>query len=68
MSLRERAFQEQEEEKKASWQEMSIQDHMKFYEDQGVPHKGRHEKGGSRQRCGEKEISTRRCWTQKKRD
>lgn len=51
-----KSLQEQEEEKKASWQEMSIQDHMKFYEDQGVPHKDAMKKVAADRGVGKRDI------------
>ena len=34
-----KSLEEQDEEKRKSWQDMSVGDHMKFYEDQGIPRK-----------------------------
>ena len=51
-----KSLQEQEEEKKASWQEMSIQDHMKFYEDQGVSHKDAMKKVAADRGVGKRDI------------
>jgi 16S rRNA (cytidine1402-2'-O)-methyltransferase len=51
-----KSLQQQEEEKKASWQEMSIQDHMKFYEDQGVPHKDAMKKVAADRGVGKRDI------------
>lgn len=34
-----KSLEEQDEEKRKSWQDMSVEDHMKFYEDQGIPRK-----------------------------
>ncbi len=34
-----KSLEEQDEEKRKSWQDMSVEDHMKFYENQGIPRK-----------------------------
>ena len=49
-------FEVSEEEKRLSWQEMSIQDHMKFYEDQGVSHKDAMKKVAADRGVGKREI------------
>ena len=51
-----RSLEQQEEEKRQSWQEMSIQEHMKFYEDAGVPHKEAMKKVAADRGVGKREI------------
>lgn len=51
-----KSLEEQEEEKRLSWQEMSIKDHMKYYEDAGVPHKEAMKKVASDRGVGKREI------------
>jgi 16S rRNA (cytidine1402-2'-O)-methyltransferase len=51
-----KSLDEQDEEKRMSWQEMSIQDHMKFYEDAGIPHKDAMKKVAADRGVGKREI------------
>ena len=51
-----KSLEEQEEEKRKSWQEMSVQEHMKFYEEQGVPHKEAMKKVAADRGVGKREI------------
>jgi 16S rRNA (cytidine1402-2'-O)-methyltransferase len=51
-----KSLQEQDEEKKLSWQEMSIPDHMKFYEEQGIPRKEAMKKVASDRGVGKRDI------------
>ena len=51
-----KSLEEQEEEKRQSWQEMSIQEHMKFYEEQGVDHKTAMKKVAADRGVGKREI------------
>jgi 16S rRNA (cytidine1402-2'-O)-methyltransferase len=51
-----KSLKEQDEEKRLSWQEMSIEEHMKFYEDAGVPHKDAMKKVAADRGVGKREI------------
>ena len=51
-----KSLQEQDEEKRKSWQEMSIEEHMAFYEEQGVSHKDAMKKVASDRGVGKREI------------
>ncbi len=51
-----KSLEEQEEEKRLSWQEMSIEDHMKYYEDQGISHKDAMKKVAADRGVGKREI------------
>ncbi|SFQ04868.1 16S rRNA (cytidine1402-2'-O)-methyltransferase [Butyrivibrio proteoclasticus] len=51
-----RSLKEQDEEKRLSWQEMSIEDHMKYYEDMGVPHKDAMKKVAADRGVGKRDI------------
>ncbi len=51
-----KSLEEQDEEKRKSWQEMSIEEHMKFYEDAGVPHKEAMKKVAADRGVGKREI------------
>lgn len=51
-----KSLEEQEEEKRLSWQEMSIEEHMAFYEEQGVSHKDAMKKVASDRGVGKREI------------
>ncbi len=51
-----KSLEEQEEEKRKSWQEMSVQEHMKFYEEQRVPHKEAMKKVAADRGVGKREI------------
>lgn len=51
-----KSLDEQDEEKRRSWQEMSVQEHMKFYEDAGVPHKEAMKKVAADRGVGKREI------------
>ena len=51
-----KSLEEQEEEKRSSWQEMSIEDHMKYYEDQGISHKDAMKKVAADRGVGKREI------------
>jgi len=51
-----KSLDEQDEEKRKSWQEMSIEDHMKYYEDAGVPHKEAMKKVASDRGVGKRDI------------
>ncbi len=51
-----KSLDEQDEEKRLSWQEMSIEDHMKYYEDSGVPHKEAMKKVAADRGVGKREI------------
>ena len=43
-----RSRQEMEQEKQKAWESMSLEEHMRMYEDQGVQRKGSYEIGGKR--------------------
>ena len=51
-----KSLEEQEEERRQSWQEMSIEDHMKYYEDEGFSHKDAMKKVASDRGVGKREI------------
>ncbi len=51
-----KSLKEQDEEKRLSWQEMSIEDHMQYYEDAGVPHKEAMKKVAADRGVGKREI------------
>jgi 16S rRNA (cytidine1402-2'-O)-methyltransferase len=51
-----KSLDEQDEEKRKSWQEMSIEEHMQFYEEQGVPHKEAMKKVAADRGVGKREI------------
>ncbi|MCR5669504.1 MAG: 16S rRNA (cytidine(1402)-2'-O)-methyltransferase [Butyrivibrio sp.] len=51
-----KSLEEQEEEKRSSWQDMSIEDHMKYYEDAGVPRKEAMKKVAADRGVGKREI------------
>ena len=51
-----KSLDEQDEEKRKSWQEMSIEDHMKYYEEQGVSHKDAMKKVATDRGVGKREI------------
>ncbi len=51
-----KSLDEQDEEKRKSWQEMSIEDHMKYYEEQGVSHKDAMKKVAADRGDGKREI------------
>ena len=51
-----KSLKEQDEEKRLSWQEMSIEDHMKYYEDMGVPHKDAMKKVAADRGVGKRDI------------
>ena len=51
-----KSLQEQDAEKQLSWQEMSIEEHMKIYEDQGIPRKEAMKKVAADRGVGKREI------------
>ena len=51
-----KSLEEQEEEKRQSWKEMSIEDHMKYYEDEGFSHKDAMKKVAADRGVGKREI------------
>ena len=51
-----KSLKEQDEEKRLSWQEMSIEEHMKYYEDMGVPHKDAMKKVAADRGVGKRDI------------
>lgn len=51
-----KSLEEQDEEKRKSWQEMSIEEHMKFYEDAGVSHKDAMKKVAADRGVGKREV------------
>ena len=51
-----KSLKQQEEEKRLAWQEMSIEEHMKFYEDAGVPRKEAMKKVAVDRGVGKREI------------
>lgn len=51
-----KSLEEQDEEKRLSWQEMSIEDHMKYYEEQGISHKDAMKKVAADRGVGKREI------------
>ncbi|MBR4639442.1 MAG: 16S rRNA (cytidine(1402)-2'-O)-methyltransferase [Butyrivibrio sp.] len=51
-----KSLEEQDEEKRKSWQEMSIEEHMKYYEDAGVSHKDAMKKVAADRGVGKREI------------
>ncbi len=51
-----KSLKEQDEEKRLSWNEMSLKDHMKYYEDQGVDHKEAMKKVAADRGVGKREI------------
>lgn len=56
MVIEGKSLEEQDEEKRLSWNEMSIQDHMRFYEEQGVSHKDAMKKVAADRGVGKREI------------
>ena len=52
--------QEQIEEERQKWEEMSIQEHMDYYMDQGIQEKRSNENGRERPGESERETFTRR--------
>ena len=51
-----KSLEEQEEEKRQSWKEMSIEDHMKYYEDEGFSHKDAMKNVAADRGVGKREI------------
>lgn len=51
-----KSLEEQEEEKRRSWNEMSIENHMKYYEDEGFSHKDAMKKVAADRGVGKREI------------
>ncbi len=51
-----KSLEEQDEEKRQSWQEMSIDEHMKYYEEQGISHKDAMKKVAADRGVGKREI------------
>ena len=51
-----KSLEEQDAEKQLSWQEMSIEEHMKIYEDQGISHKDAMKKVAVDRGVGKREI------------
>ncbi|MDC7292428.1 MULTISPECIES: 16S rRNA (cytidine(1402)-2'-O)-methyltransferase [unclassified Butyrivibrio] len=51
-----KSLEEQDAEKQLSWQEMSIEEHMKIYEDQGISHKDAMKKVAADRGVGKREI------------
>lgn len=51
-----KSLKEQDEEKRQSWQEMSIEEHMRFYEESGVSHKDAMKKVAADRGVGKREI------------
>ena len=51
-----KSLQEQDEEKRLSWHEMSIEEHMRYYEEQGVSHKDAMKKVAVDRGVGKREI------------
>ena len=51
-----KSLDEQDKEKRLSWQEMTIEEHMKYYEDDGVPRKEAMKKVASDRGVGKREI------------
>ena len=51
-----KSLEEQEEERRQSWQEMSIEDHMKYYEGEGFSHKDAMKKVAADRGVGKREI------------
>ena len=51
-----KSLKEQDEERRLSWQEMSIEEHMKYYEEQGVPHKEAMKKVATDRGVGKRDI------------
>ena len=51
-----KSLEEQEEEKRQSWKEMSIEAHMKYYEDEGFSHKDAMKKVAADRGVGKREI------------
>jgi 16S rRNA (cytidine1402-2'-O)-methyltransferase len=51
-----KSLEEQDQEKRLSWQEMSIEEHMAFYEEQGVSHKDAMKKVAVDRGVGKREI------------
>ncbi|WP_029233749.1 16S rRNA (cytidine(1402)-2'-O)-methyltransferase [Butyrivibrio sp. VCB2006] len=56
MVIEGKSLQEQDEEKRQSWNEMSIEEHMAFYEEQGVSHKDAMKKVAADRGVGKREI------------
>lgn len=56
MVIEGKSLEEQDEEKRLSWNEMSIEDHMKFYEEQGISHKDAMKKVAADRGVGKREI------------
>ncbi len=51
-----KSLKEQDEEKRLSWNEMSLKDHMKYYEDQGIDHKEAMKKVAADRGVGKRDI------------
>lgn len=51
-----KSLEEQDEEKRKSWQYMSVEDHMKFYEEQGIPRKEAMKKVAADRGVGKRDI------------
>ncbi len=51
-----KSLKEQDEEKRQSWQEMSLKDHMKYYEDQGIDRKEAMKKVAADRGVGKRDI------------
>lgn len=51
-----KSLKEQDEEKRLSWQEMSIEDHMKYYEEMGISHKDAMKKVAADRGVGKRDI------------
>jgi len=51
-----KSLEEQDEEQRQSWKEMSIEDHMKYYEDEGFSHKDAMKKVAADRGVGKREI------------
>ena len=51
-----KSLEEQDEEKRKSWQDMSVEDHMKFYEEQGIPRKEAMKKVAADRGVGKRDI------------
>lgn len=51
-----KSLEQQEEEKRLSWQEMTIEEHMAFYEEQGINHKDAMKKVAADRGVGKRDI------------
>ena len=51
-----KSLRQQDEEKRRSWQEMTISEHMQFYEEQGISHKDAMKKVAADRGVGKREI------------